>query len=316
MKTIELAKTGVTVSEMCIGTLPLGRLQADVSAERGGEAIRRAIDLGVNFVDTAQSYGTYPHVAHAIRGVEKDLVISSKSHAANYEEMEKAIYECRKVLHREVIDIFSLHLVQDEANLNSRSWALKCVADFKEAGAVRAVGATVHTNAGLTAVADCPDIEVVMVCVNEKGLGIADGSLEECLELARLCRQRGKAIIAMKPLAGGHLIGRSAEAINFVRNIEEVDVVAVGVLTPEEAEMNVRTFNDEDIPPELADAVNKEPKKVLIYDTCSQCGRCVERCPQDALSPRKRKKPKLDESKCVLCGYCAEVCPEFAIRVV
>jgi predicted aldo/keto reductase-like oxidoreductase len=316
MKMVKLGQTDLVVSEMCVGTLTLGKLQANVAADQGGKAIRRAIDLGADFIDTAQSYGTYLHVAHAIRGVEKDLVVSSKSLATNYEDMEKAIYECRKMLRREVIDIFHLHLVSDEQDLNSRSWALKCILDFKEAGAVRAVGATSHTNAGLRAVADCPEIEVVMICVNEKGLGIVDGSLDECLELARVCRERGKAVLAMKPLAGGHLIGRTAEAINFVRGLEEVDAVAVGVLTPEEAEMDVRIFNDEEIPADLAEAVNKEPKRLIVYDKCVRCGRCVERCPQKALSRKGNKKPRVDSTTCILCGYCAEVCPEFAIRVV
>jgi len=316
MKTIELGQTGIVVSEMCAGTLPLGTLQAKVPTDDGAAAIRRAIDLGVNFIDTAQAYGTYHHVAHAIAGVEKELVIGSKSHADNYEDMEKAIYECRKALRRRVIDIFYLHLVRDEENLHKRSWALRCIVDFKTAGAVRAVGATTHTNAGLHAIADCPEIEVVMACINEKGLGIADGSLEECLELCRLCRHRGKAVIAMKPLAGGHLIARTDEAINFVRSLDEVDAVAVGLLTPEEAEADVCIFEGKQIPADLADSLNKKPKHLLIYDSCERCGRCVERCPQGALTPRRRKPPMVDTDKCVLCGYCAEVCPRFAIRVV
>jgi len=316
MKMVTLGNTGIVVSQMCIGTLTLGKLQANVPAEDGGAAIRRALDLGANFVDTAQSYGSYPHVAHAIRGAAADLVISSKSKAANYEEMEKAIYECRKALHREVIDIFHLHLIADDDDLNARSWALKCIMDFKEAGAVRAAGASVHTNAGLRAVADCPEIDVAIACINQKGLGITDGSLDECLELARLCRERGKAIIAMKPLGGGHLRAKAAEALNFVRSLAEVDCVAVGCLTPAEAEMNVRIFNDEEIPAGLAGAVSKEMKRLIIYDTCAACGKCVESCAQKALSQKKGKKPVVDEAKCILCGYCGGACPKFAIRII
>jgi len=316
MRMLELGNTKIVVSEMCVGTVPLGKMQADVPPDRGAEAISRAIDLGVNFIDTAQLYRTYPHVAHAIRGIEKDLVVASKSKAANYEEMEKAIYECRKALHRQVIDIFSLHGVHDETDLNSRGWALKCILDFKEAGAVRAVGATVGGVAGLRAAADCPEIEVVMVRLNEKGIGVSDGSVEECLETARLCRKRGKAVCATAPLGGGYLIDHAVEAISFVRNLEEIDAVVVDVLAPQEAEMNVRIFNGEDIPPELAGAVKGRHRRIVIDDDCSACGRCVEVCPQGALSKKKGKKPKLDQSKCTLCGRCAQACPEFAIRVV
>jgi len=316
MKLVELGKTGIVVTEMCVGTLTHGKLQANVTPEQGAEAIRKAIELGVNCVDTAQTYGTYPHVAKAIRGAGTDIVVSSKSKADNYEDMEKAIYECRKALHRDVIDIFYLHLLRDEEDLGRRSWALKCIIDFKDAGAVRAVGASVHTNAGLRAAADCPDINVVMICVNEKGLGITGGSLEESLELAALCKERGKGIVAMKPLGGGHLRSRPREAIQFVRNRPEVDCVAIGCLTPQEAEMNVRIFNDEEIPAELSASVSNEPKRLIIYDTCKKCGRCVEECPQKALSQKEGEKPVVDENACVLCGYCGGVCSVFAIRVI
>jgi len=319
MKTITLGQTGIEVTQMCVGTLTLGRLQANVPAEQGAAAIRRAIDLGANFVDTAQAYATYPHVAHAIRGVEKDLVIASKSKAANYEEMEKAIYECRKALRREVVDIFYLHMIADEKDLNSRSWALKCIMDFKEAGAVRAVAASTHTNAGLQAIADCPEIQVIMPCINRKGLGITDGTIDECLQIARVCRERGKSIVAMKPLGGGHLRADAAAAINWVRALPEVDCLAVGMLTPQEAEMNVRIFNDEPVPPDVAAAVSTQPKQLIIYDTCEGCGRCVARCHQHALEQKKGRtpqKPVVDQAKCILCGYCADACPHFSIRII
>ena len=315
MKMMPLGNTGIVVSEMCVGTLIYGKLQANVSVEHGAAAIRRAIELGANFIDTAQSYGSYPHVAHAIRGA-KDVVISSKSKAANYEEMEKAIYECRKALHREVIDVFHLHLIENEQDLNSRSWALKCILDFKEAGAVRAAGASVHSNAGLRAVADCPEIDVVMPCINQKGLGLIDGSIDECLRLVRVCRERGKAVMGMKPLGGGHLRANAAEAITWVRKLGLVDSVAIGALTPEEVEMNALIFNDQPIPPELAARVSTEKKRLIIYDTCQTCGRCVESCAQKALSQTKGKKPVVDESVCILCGYCGGVCPKFAIRII
>ena len=316
MKMVTLGNTRIVVSQMCVGTLTLGRLQANVSTEHGAAAIRRAIDLGANFVDTAESYATYPHVALAIRGVEKELVISSKSKAVTYEEMEKAIYDCRKALRREVIDIFQLHLVENEEDLNARSWAVKCIMDFKEAGAVRAAGASTHTNAGLRAIADCPEIEVVMPCINQKGLGITGGTLDECLQLVRLCRRRGKAVIAMKPLGGGHLRPNLAEAINWVRSLPEVDSIAIGALTPDEAEMNAHVFNDEPVPAELAQRVSKEKKRLIIYDTCQTCGRCVAACHQNALTQKPGKKPVVDEAKCILCGYCGGACPKFAIRII
>ena len=65
MKHVTLGKTGIEVTEMCFVTLTVSRLQADVPAAESGAVIARALDLGVDFVDTAQAYQTYEHVASA-----------------------------------------------------------------------------------------------------------------------------------------------------------------------------------------------------------------------------------------------------------
>lgn len=54
-----LGNTGIEVSELCYGTLTLGPLQAQISARDGADAIRFALERGVNFIDTAHTYGTY-----------------------------------------------------------------------------------------------------------------------------------------------------------------------------------------------------------------------------------------------------------------
>jgi aryl-alcohol dehydrogenase-like predicted oxidoreductase len=53
MKMVEIAKTGMKVTELCHGTLILGPLQGNLSPEEGAKAIRKSYDMGVNFYDTA-----------------------------------------------------------------------------------------------------------------------------------------------------------------------------------------------------------------------------------------------------------------------
>ena len=58
MKYNKLGNTGIEVSELCFGILPMGPLQADISPEDGGELILSAMKQGVTFFDAAQMYGS------------------------------------------------------------------------------------------------------------------------------------------------------------------------------------------------------------------------------------------------------------------
>ena len=63
MRKLAVADTGITVSELCHGTLVLGHLQANLTPEEGARAIAASLEAGVNFYDTAKGYRTYPHLA-------------------------------------------------------------------------------------------------------------------------------------------------------------------------------------------------------------------------------------------------------------
>ena len=59
LKHMVLGKSGLDVTELCFGTLILGHLQANLPPGEGAIAVRRALELGVNFIDTAKGYKTY-----------------------------------------------------------------------------------------------------------------------------------------------------------------------------------------------------------------------------------------------------------------
>ncbi len=53
MKKHSLGKTGIKVTELCFGALPIGPLQLNISVEKGAKLIRAALERGINFIDTA-----------------------------------------------------------------------------------------------------------------------------------------------------------------------------------------------------------------------------------------------------------------------
>ncbi len=316
MRMMEIGKTGLSVTELCHGTLILGPLQANMTPEEGAVAIRKSFEMGVNFYDTAQGYRTYPHMALGLKGVDRSkIVIASKSHARSYDEMKAAVEECLKALDLKEIGIFHLHQIQSPEDLKSRQGALDCLIEYKKRGVIRAIGASLHTIAGMNAVNNEPAFDVVFPVLNSHGLGIIDGDLQDMLKVLQESKQKGKFVYAMKPLGGGHLYQEVEEAFNFLRELPTCDAIACGMKDEAEVMMNVAIFNDKKVTEEMTQRVHTVARRLVVYDRCVSCGLCVTECDQGALSLGE-KKAEVDQSKCILCGYCAAVCPEYVIRVV
>ena len=106
MKYVYLGNSGIKVSELCFGVLPIGPLQANLSVEEGGNLILKGLHKGINFLDTAEVYKTYDYIKYALERFEGDVVVCSKSMASDYKGMEKSILDALKSLNREYIDIF------------------------------------------------------------------------------------------------------------------------------------------------------------------------------------------------------------------
>ena len=304
------------MSELCYGTLTLGSLQADLSAEDGARAIRRAFELGVNFYDTAKNYRTYAHLRLGLEGIAGDeVVIASKSHARSYTDMKSDVEECLRALSLERIGIFHLHLVSSRENLDARRGALDCLIEFRERGLVGVIGASTHTTAGVRALNGEAAIDVVFPVLNQRGLGIIDGTLEGMLDALSESKRQGKFVYAMKPLGGGHLYQEVEQSIAYLRELPLCDAIAIGMKDEAEVEMNVAIFEGHAITEDIKKRVGGVERRLKIYDLCTGCGLCIEECDQEALSLIDGKA-SVDESRCILCGYCAAVCPDYVIRVV
>lgn len=104
-----LGDTGIKVSRLCFGALTIGPLQANLPLGPGSEVIIRALEQGVNFVDTAELYQTYPYIRQAIAQRKNDIVICSKCYTYTREGMRDSLESALKAIDRDYIDIFMLH---------------------------------------------------------------------------------------------------------------------------------------------------------------------------------------------------------------
>ena len=318
LKKTRLGRTDIEVTELCFGTLILGHLQANLPPEEGAKAVRRGLELGINFIDTAKGYKTYPHICLGIEGFNT-VVIASKSPVKNAHEMQEDVEMCLRELRKDTIDIFHLHLVKSLSDMREREGALDSLVRCRESGKIRAIALSVHGPEGLLCALEYNEIDVVMPVVNKEGLGIIGGTLDEMLRAVRKIKEKNIGIYDMKPLGGGHLINDIPQAINYVRNLKLFHSISVGMKTPEEVEIIVGIFEHNQNALDRATEMGKErakQKRLIIYDfLCEKCGSCVDACAQGALSLNK-KRVEVNRDLCILCGYCAAACPRFALRVI
>jgi len=316
MKKYSIGKTGIEVTELCFGALPMGPLQANISVEKGAKVIRAALERGINFIDTAEAYKTYPIIKKALEGYNKEVIIATKSSAKKYKEMEQSIEYALVSLNRTDIDIFLLHAAKvTPLVFEERAGALQCLKDYKSKGMIRAIGISTHVVGVVRRAAEIKEIDIIFPIINKLGMGIVNGSVEDMLSAISEAYKAGKGLYAMKALAGGHLIDQLEESFAFVRNIQGITSIAVGMVNQEELEINLKIFNDEKISQELLSQKIKPSKRLFIARICKGCGTCVKACPNNALS-LKNGKAVVDHKLCILCGYCNPACPEFAIRLI
>jgi len=310
-----LGDTKLKVSRLCFGSLTIGPLQANLGLDEGAAVIKAAFDMGVNFIDTAELYGTYAYIREAVKGRRGDIIISTKCYAYTKDGAEKSLKKAMDELGTDYIDIFSLHEQENEYTLEGHREAMEYFIKAKEKGYIRSFGISTHAIAAVKASLKYNEIEVLHPIVNKRGLGIIDGNINKMLSAIAKAREAGKGIFSMKPLGGGNMLKDSKDCFDFVLSNEDLHSIAVGMQSIEEVTNNVMVFEGKKVPEDISCRLKDKKRKLLIDFWCSGCGSCCKKCAQKALKIEKGKAV-VDPEKCVLCGYCSAYCPEFCIKVI
>ncbi len=269
-----------------------------------------AYESGITVFDTAELYQNYEHLAGLLK-VYPDAAVITKCYAFDKEGAQKSLEKALRGINRDYIDVFMLHEQESELTLKGHKEAIDYFINKKQEGIIKAFGVSTHYVRCAAAAAQMKEIDVIEALINKGGFGIADGTEQLMAAELKKATANGKGVIAMKPLAGGHYIRNAADSLRYVKELDYINTVAVGMQNEQEIDYNIKLFDDNN---DIDIKYVGLDREMHIADWCKGCGKCQARCANGAIKV-SGGKAKVNMKKCVLCGYCASVCPEFCIKV-
>ena len=260
-----LGKTGLRISRLGLGGIPIQK----IDKEGARELIAELVNEGVNFIDSARGYTvSEEYLGYALEGVREKFVLATKSMARTKEAMEKDIDLSLSMLRTNYIDLYQMHNpgAKDLETVTSEGGALEALLAAKENGKIGHIGITLHSLELFERVIDFPWVETVMFPYN-----IVETQAEK---LISECAKRNIGFICMKPLAGGAIEDGSV-ALRFVAENPDVSVISPGMAEIDEIHENVSAISCTE--PLSADEQAKiaEIRKTLGTNFCRRCNYCA-----------------------------------------
>ena len=231
--TVVLGTTGIRTSRLAMGTGTVGSGHHSHQTALGVEGLSRLLLNGYNgsglrFFDAADSYGSHPHVAEALKHVDRSKVtVLTKSWAREANEMRSDIDRFRRELGIEQIDIFLMHCMTEGDWTTRYRAVMDVLEDAKQKKIIRAHGCSCHSIEALRAAAKSPWVDVDLARVNPVG-AFMDADPDTVVSVLRQMKAGGKAVLGMKILGQGTLRDRQDEALRFALGLNLLDAFTIG----------------------------------------------------------------------------------------
>ncbi|MFC2069766.1 aldo/keto reductase [Chloroflexota bacterium] len=318
MDKIRLGKTEMMISRLGFGGIPIQRDTEDEAVT----VVKRCLDLGITFLDTANGYTTSEErIGKAVAGKRAEVIIATKSGARNREGVEEHLALSLKRLNTDYIDLYQFHGVSTSEHLKiilDSDGLLPVAEAAKKAGVIRHIGITSHQIDIAEEAVKSDRFETIMFPFNF----IAHEPAEE---LYALCKEHDVGLIAMKPLAGG-MLDNITIAFKYLLQFPEV-VPIPGIEKVHEIEEIVKLI---DGPTKLTEVEKREMQRLRdelgdqFCRRCEYCQPCTEGIPISSVmtsdTVAKRMPPErlfsgmfaesIEKARsCTECGDCEERCP-------
>jgi len=317
MRYVKLGKTGLEVSEVGFGAIPIIRLPV-VDAVT---VLRRAYDSGITLFDTANVYlDSEEKIGLALESVRDRLVIASKTLKRDRAGAEADIDLSLRRLRTDYIDLFQIHQVSLELDyqaMTGPNGALEAVYRAKEAGKIRHIGVTSHSIEMAARLVESGLFSTIQFPFNF----IESRPVED---LHPAARKEEMGILAMKPFGGGAL-DNGELCFKFLRQFRDVIPLA-GFDAVEQVDQIAAIYKTEnEVFPEDLDAMDRY-RKELGQRFCRRCEYC-QPCEQGVMITPAMNYPiiarRMSGAKaagfsakametvrnCTECGECIKRCP-------
>jgi 1-deoxyxylulose-5-phosphate synthase len=243
--TVTLGRTGIETSRLAMGTGTVGSGHHSHQTALGIEGLSRLLlngyDHGLRFFDAADSYGSHPHVAEALKHVDRTKVtILTKSWSRRAPEMRADLDRFRKELGTDHLDIVLMHCLT-EADWTTRfEPVMDVLSEAKQKGIIRAHGCSCHSIEALRAAAKSPWVDLDLARVNPVG-AFMDAQPDTVVSVLREMKTNGKAVVGMKILGQGTLRNRQDEALRSALGLGILDAFTIGAESiPEQNDLMTR----------------------------------------------------------------------------
>jgi len=318
MRKNKLGNTDMIVTHLSFGGIKLHNNMPD----KAENVVSKALDLGINYIDTARCYGDSEVLVGAVMKTRRsECYLSSKSIGRSKDESAEDVNTSLKNLNTDMIDLYFTHDISREQHyekIMSDSGTLPALKEAQKVGKIRYIGFSTHRADLAMKAIDSREFDAIMLSIN-----LFDQ--EFIKDVVPYARKAGIGVVGMKPLAGG-AFQHPQIALRYSL-AQDIDAQLVGISHIAEIEED---FEIADNFKSLTDEVMKkleDEAKELGKDFCRECGYCLPcsvdiEIPKVFLYERYAKRYWIDDyakeqyallevkaDECTECGKCEERCP-------
>jgi predicted aldo/keto reductase-like oxidoreductase len=318
MEKRKLGPTDMVVSIVGFGGIPIQGL----SSGEAEQVLRRALEKGINFFDSARAYtDSEEKMGKALSPYREKIFLASKALSRSGEAMTEELETSLRNFRTETIDLYQVHSVGSIEQLEkilAPGGAYEALIQAREEGKLRWIGVTGHSHPVLSKAVQTGLFDTVQLPFNP-----IENEWE--YEVIPAAKEAGMGIIGMKPLAGGAI--RDVQASLRYSLSRGIDVSIPGMDTIEQVDENVEVSSALRGPTEEELAALQSEKELWGEKFCRRCAYCMP-CPNGLNIPfllliegyytryelrdwalARLKTLEKTFSDCAGCGECLEKCP-------
>lgn len=247
LQIVTLGKSGLKSTLLGMGTGFSGYNRSS-NITRAGVAesiIHQAYEKGIRFFDCADTYGTHPFTAAALKGIPREsYTLSSKIWVGQggipepeRPDADLVIDRFRKELNTDYLDLVQIHCMTDPQWTDKQKKQMDILENLKAKKIIRAHGVSVHSLEAMEACVENPWIDVIHVRVNPFGETMDKKNPDKVIPVIEKLHKAGKGIIGMKLIGNGAFKNDSEKidaSLKYVLGLGTVNMIIIGFELPEQ----------------------------------------------------------------------------------